>query len=71
MTRSDIIKPPASTKSNQFVRMKSPLNHIDYRGEPILEYDENLVEYDGRGFSSGSEDEEIKHVEKQSNSTTR
>ena len=51
--------------------MKSPLNRIDYKGEPILEYDENLVEYDGRGFSSGSEDEEIKQVEKQSNSTTR
>ena len=51
--------------------MKSPLNHIDYTGAPILEYDENLVEYDGRGFSSGSEDEEVKHVEKQSNSTTR
>ena len=71
MSKCHVNNPPISAKSNQFVRMKSPLNHIDYTGAPILEYDENLVEYDGRGFSSGSEDEEIKHVEKQSNSTTR
>ena len=57
MSKSYINNPPISAKSNQFVRMKSPLNRIDYKGEPILEYDENLVEYDGRSFSSGSEDE--------------
>ena len=51
--------------------MISPLNHINYQGEAIDEYDENMVEYDGRGFSSGEEEDEVKFNDKQSTSTTR
>ena len=68
---SGIVKQSTSAKSNQFVNMISPLNHIDYQGEAIDEYDENMVEYDGRGFSSGEEEDEVKFNDRQSTSTTR
>ena len=65
MTRSVTHKQSISAKSNQFAPIISPLNHADYRGEAIDEYDENMVdEYDGRGFSSGSDEDEGNLIER-------